>query len=192
MSMPTFFLLACLCLLPTQAEAHKIHVFAWVAGDTVTVESNFSGDKPLINGKVTVKNKESDTILLEGIGDKKGIFTFTVPSELKTEKPDLLIVVSGGEGHQSEWLIPATEYLTASTPPSQPFTSKANTKELQKMIRDTITQELAPIKRTLAENRQSKPGFRDIMGGIGYLLGFAGLIAWMRNRQPTKDSKTDA
>ncbi len=191
MTMPTLFLLACLCFLPTQAEAHKIHVFAWVSGDTVTVESSFSGDKPLINGKVTVKTKASDTVLLEGIGDKNGIFTFTVPSGLKTEKPDLLIVVSGGEGHQSEWLIPATEYLTASPPPSQPVTSKENTKELQKMIRDTIVQELAPIKRTLAENSQSKPGFRDIMGGIGYLLGIAGLIAWMRNR-PSKDSKTDA
>jgi len=41
-------LLATLFFLPQQAMAHKIHVFAWVSGDTVTVESSFSENRPLI------------------------------------------------------------------------------------------------------------------------------------------------
>ena len=64
-----FLFLACLFLLPCQVQAHKIHVFAWVSGDTITVESNFSKDRPLIKGKVTVQDNVSHAVLLEGTGN---------------------------------------------------------------------------------------------------------------------------
>ena len=179
-----FLLLACLFFLPCHAQAHKIHVFAWVSGDTITVESNFSKDRPLVKGKITVQDNNSHAVLVQGISDDKGIFTFTVPASAKDEASDLLIVVSGSEGHQSEWLIPATEYL-ADTKISVPETvTDLNSVELQKMLQKLLEQELAPIRRSLAENQQNKPGFRDIIGGIGYLLGLAGLVAWLKNRSP--------
>lgn len=189
-------LIACLFFLPFRAEAHKIHVFAWISGDTVTVESNFSKNRPLIRGKVTVQDSKTHEVLLQGTGDEKGIFTFTVPAVAKAQESDLLIVVSGSEGHQSEWLLPATEYLSDSSPPSNTpphpeNTTQLNSAELQSMLQELLEQELAPIKRSLAENRQGKPGFRDIIGGIGYLLGLAGLVAWMKNRTPRND-KSDA
>ncbi len=181
--------LATLFLLPQQALAHKIHVFAWVSGDTVTVESSFSGHRPLIRGNVTVKDNNSGAVLLQGVGDEKGIFTFPLPPKVKEKAIDLLIVVAGSEGHQSEWLVPATEYLAETSPPTPVSIKGMNNAELKKMLEELIRQELAPIKRSLAESRQNKPGFRDIMGGIGYLLGFAGLAAWLKNRPGTK--KTD-
>lgn len=182
--------LACLFFLPQQVQAHKIHVFAWVSGDTVTVESNFSGNRPLIEGKVTVKDSQSGTILLQGTGDKKGIFTFTVPDKAREVASDLLILVSGSEGHQSEWLVPATEYLSEKSISTPKNSEDLNNAELRQMLEELLAQELAPIKRSLAESKQNKPGFRDIMGGIGYLLGLAGLAAWLKNRP--KQSKTDA
>ena len=178
--------LACLFFLPLQAQAHKIYVFAWVSGDTVTVESYFSGNQPLINGNVTVKDNKSDTILLQGIGDEKGIFTFAVPARAREEKTDLLIVVSGSEGHQSQWLIPATDYLSEKNISTPKNSEGLSNTELRQMLQEILDQELAPIKRSLAENKQNKPGFRDIMGGIGYLLGLAGLVAWLKNRPQTK------
>ena len=184
-------LLACLLLLPLQTEAHKIHVFAWVSGNTITVESNFSGNKPLLHGKISVKNNKSGEILLEGKGDDKGIFTFTVPNKARDQKADLLIVVSGSEGHQSEWLVPATEYLSEEDSPVKDDSVTLNNAELQRMIQEILAKELEPIKRSLAESRQNKPGFRDIMGGIGYLLGLAGLVAWLRNRKPKSHTTDD-
>ena len=183
-------MLSCFLFLPYQVQAHKIHVFAWVSGDTITVESNFSKDRPLVKGKVTVQDNASHAVLLEGTGDEKGIFTFVVPAQAKAQAKDLLIVVSGSEGHQSEWLIPATEYLADSSGSPPEISTDLNSAELQKMLQELLEQELAPIRRSLAENRQDKPGFRDIMGGIGYLLGLAGLVAWMKNRSP-RTSKTD-
>ena len=193
MSIRLLYLSVCLFFLPLQAEAHKIHVFAWVSGEIVTVESGFSGNKPLLHAKITVKDTTSGDVIVTGNGDAKGMFTFTVPSEARTRKSDLLIIVKGGEGHQSEWLLPADEYLSAliSDKDTDHQTDTVNTVELQRMIRKIVTQELAPIKRSLAESRQDKPDFRDVTAGIGFLLGLAGLISWTRNRKARK-TETDA
>lgn len=196
-----FFLLGCFCffLLPQQALAHKVHVFAWVSGNTVTVESNFSGNRPLINGSVTVKDDKSKTILLEGTGDKKGIFTFSIPAIARKEAMDLRIVVAGSEGHQNQWLIPAEEYLqgqTVATATVQPIVvQKADSgnpsrDQLKQVLEEVLKEELAPIRRSLARAEERKPDLRDIIGGIGYLLGLAGLIAWLRNRRHQEPSDT--
>ena len=191
MKKSTFCFFLILLLMPLQANAHKIHVFAWVSGNTVTVESASSSNHPLVKGAVTVKNSKTDEILLQGMGDSKGIFTFELPASVKENAADLLITVTGGEGHQAEWLLPADEYLAeiaanklSTLPAQQTFNNEA----LEKLLRKIIAEELAPIKRTLAKAQEQKPGFRDIMGGIGYLLGLAGLVAWLKNRK-TDDSQ---
>lgn len=186
-------ILLIILLLPGQAQAHKINVFAWVSGDTVTVESNFSAARPLINGTVTVSDKASNTLLLKGTGDRKGVFTFTIPAIAKQKAMDLLIVVAGSEGHQNQWVVPAAEYLPEheSTTPTAPQISAASAPsptnidnaQLKQIVQEAIRQELAPIRRSLAKADEKKPTFQDIMGGIGYLLGLAGLVSWMKNRR---------
>jgi len=158
----------------------------------VTVESNFSSSRPLIDGSVSVLDNQSKAVLLEGTGDKKGIFIFQIPDIARETATDLLIVVSGSEGHQAQWLLPAEEYLSDVPSPAAQIVpaslvATASNDELRQIIEELLTQELAPIKRSLAAAENKKPGFRDIMGGIGYLLGLAGLIAWLRNR-PAEDS----
>ncbi len=192
-----FFLLSCLLLLPHQAQGHKIHVFAWVSGNTITVESNFSGNRPLVKGIITVQDNKTKDLLLEGVGDTKGIFTFPIPARAREKALDMLIIVSGGEGHQSQWLIPASEYLPDQTPVPAidllPDTLSSDTatishEKIEAIIAELLKKELAPIKRSLAAAENKKPDFRDIMGGIGYLLGLAGLISWLKNRKPEDSS----
>ncbi len=207
MNLPTRLLtitmfLSGIFLLPQQVFAHKIHVFAWVSGNTITVEASFSGKRPLINGSITVKDKNSGTVLLTGQGDKKGIFSFTIPPQARNEAMDLLIVVTGSEGHQNQWLVPASEYLPEHIPektvqPKQkPLSSKktvstvSDNQELKRIMEELLKQELAPIKRSLAMAEERKPGFLDIMGGIGYLLGLAGLAAWFRYRRNPHNTTT--
>lgn len=177
------YLLFILLLFPPQAQAHKIHVFAWVSGNTVTVESGFSGNHPLVRGTVTVTDTQTAELLLQGTGDSKGIFTFEIPAAVKAKAADMLITVTGGEGHQSEWLIPATEYLTETVVEKALQQQTLNNEELKQLFKTILEEELAPIKRSLAKASDQKPGFRDIMGGIGYLLGLAGLVAWLKNKK---------
>ena len=62
--------------------------------------------------------------------------------------------------------------------------------ELKRMVQELLAEELAPIRRSLAKAEDRTPDIHDIMGGIGYLLGLAGLIAWLKNR-PQPAGKTD-
>ncbi len=193
----SFLLSSSLLLHPQQALAHKIHVFAWVSGNTITVEASFSAKRPLMHGTVTVKDKKSGTVLLTGQGDEKGIFSFPIPAKARQEAMDLLIIVTGSEGHQNQWLVPAAEYLPEHLPDvtvseetvpdtsgtARTVSSLPDNQELKQMLEELFKQELAPIKRSLALAEERKPGFLDIMGGIGYLLGLAGLAAWLRYRR---------
>lgn len=179
------FLFLVFLLLPLQAHGHKIHVFAWVSGDTVTVESTVSGNHPVIKSSITVTNNQSGEQILQGNGDEKGIFSFTIPPAIKQNAADLLITVSSGDGHLAEWLLPADEYHSDSIMPTPKIQAQATDgAELKKILQEVLEQELAPIRRSIAQANDRKPGFRDIMGGIGYLLGLAGLVAWFKNRKP--------
>jgi nickel transport protein len=84
-------------------DAHRVNVFAWVEGDTVYVESKFSGGKRVNAGKITVSDAEG-TELLTGLTDENGVFSFKVP-----KKTDLKIVLEAGTGHKGEWTVAAGE-----------------------------------------------------------------------------------
>ncbi len=50
--------------------------------------------------------------------------------------------------------------------------------QLDARLNILLDEKLAPIRRMLAE--MDRPGLRDIIGGIGWLVGLAGLVAWFR------------
>ena len=98
------FLIVCLSWIRTESvEAHRVNLFAWIEGDTVYVESKFSGGKPVNAGKIIVSNSEG-TELLSGTTDENGKFSFKIP-----RKSELKIVLEAGTGHQAQWTIEADE-----------------------------------------------------------------------------------
>jgi len=100
----TLFLVVCLLWFRIEpADAHLVNLFAWVEGDTVYVESKFSGGRHVNKGKISVRDSRG-TELLSGATDEKGEFSFKVP-----EKTDLKIILIAGTGHRAEWTIAASE-----------------------------------------------------------------------------------
>jgi len=103
---PIFYLFLVTCLLWIRIEpvaAHRVNLFAWVEGDTVYVESKFSGGRRVTAGKITVSDTQG-TELLSGTTSEKGEFSFKVP-----KKTELKIVLVAGTGHRAEWTISANE-----------------------------------------------------------------------------------
>jgi len=103
---PIFYLFFIVCLLWIRTEsvdAHRVNLFARVEGDTVYVESKFSGAKRVYAGKITVSDSEG-TELLSGTTDENGEFSFKVP-----KRAELKIVLEAGTGHRAEWTIAANE-----------------------------------------------------------------------------------
>ena len=103
---PIFYLFFIVCLLWIQVEsvdAHGIHLFARVEGDTVYVESDFSGGKGVKAAKIIVLNSEG-TELLSGTTDENGEFSFKVP-----QTAQLKIVLEDDAGHRAERTIEVNE-----------------------------------------------------------------------------------
>jgi len=85
------------------ANAHGVVVFAWVEGDTVYVESKFSGGRRVKQGKIIVTDPQGNE-LITGTTDENGEFSFKVP-----KKSELKVVLLAGTGHRGEWTIAAGE-----------------------------------------------------------------------------------
>ena len=101
-----FYLFLGVCILFFSidiVQAHRVNLFAYVEGDTVHVESKFSGGKRVNAGKIIVLDALG-TKLITGITDENGAFSFKVP-----KKTELKIVLEASTGHRAEWTIAASE-----------------------------------------------------------------------------------
>ena len=101
-----FFLVFIICLswiLPAPGTAHRVNLFAWIEGDTIYVESKFSGGRHVNAGKITIMDSEGSE-LLSGMTNETGEFSFKIP-----KKTDLKIILDAGEGHRAEWTISAAD-----------------------------------------------------------------------------------
>ena len=183
------------------ALAHNVTVFAWVEGDTVHVESKFSGGRRPVAAPVEVYDTRGN-LLLKGATDEKGEFSFKVP-----KKTEMKVVLLAGMGHKGEWTIPFSdiEAVSASAPPqateagSPPPTSNGpdqaattapavggnpvpvgylTAAEIRNAVEGALDTKLKPVMKLLVETRQSGPSVTDILGGIGYIFGLIGVAAY--------------
>lgn len=183
------FALALFFLLPlAPAHAHKLNIFAWSTKDAIQGEAIFSGGKKAKHTNITVKNLKNQSVLLETLSDTQGEFHFVVPEQALQEQVDLLVVGNAGEGHQGEWLLPAAEYRTSKaekTPLLTPQEENVHVDEelIRGIVAEEINRELSPIRQALAESQEHKPTLRDVLGGIGWIIGLAGLFTWFHNNK---------
>ncbi len=196
-------LIVSLFLLNTDAaQAHRVRLFAYESGGNISVEAAFSGGKPAKMAEILVHSSPSELVLLTGQTNEEGLFTFPIPEKAREMHTDLKIIINIGEGHKNHWMLKAEDYLDTSPSSSPLHPSPTITKAeeegedfspsiqieqalLQKVVEESLDRKLAPIKRMLAENLDRKPRLHDILGGIGYLLGLAGLVAYFRSKKNT-------
>ncbi len=53
---------------------------------------------------------------------------------------------------------------------------------VQAAVEAGVEKKIAPIRKILLDEKEKGPGLTEIFGGIGYLLGIAGLLAYARSR----------
>ncbi len=205
-----FLILATVALffLAAQAQAHRVIVFAYAENGQIHVEGSFPGGKPAQNVSVVVASP-SGTTFLEGRTDDQGRFSFPFPGTAVAERSDLLIVLDAGLGHKAQWTVPADEYLaggqaqapsakpseppapsaTASEPaPVQPRASGVTMDEeaLARLVADMVDarleSRLGPLTHLLDKAFQQGPGLVEVFGGLGWIIGLAGLYAWGRSK----------
>jgi nickel transport protein len=85
------------------ALAHRVNLFAYVEAGKIYTESYFPDGIPVENGKVLVYDSQNKQ-LLEGVTDKKGLFSFAVP-----KVDDLTIVIEATMGHKNSFKLKKSE-----------------------------------------------------------------------------------
>lgn len=170
-------------LFGSECAAHKITVFGYVDQGLVKTESTFSGGRIAKHCQLSVLTGGSPVLV--GVTDDNGMLDFPVPEE----QAGFEIIVACGDGHRGTWRIEAEELGAppVAIPPAASLPDKIvaphGIEDLRLIIREELVAELGPIKHQLGQLKQDSVSLADIMGGLGYFLGLAGLASYMRFRR---------
>lgn len=179
--------------LSHEVLAHKLNVFAYAEGDTVSVEGYFADGRKAQNTAIKVLDG-SGKVLVEGTTDGQGKFVFKVP-----QKSDLKIVLNAGMGHKGELMLSAAELEEGATSavdhPAGDHEaghgdggSAAATyagSELDAAVHRAVGEAIKPLVRELAESRQ-QASISELLGAVGYIFGLLGVFAYYKARQASK------
>ena len=187
-------ILLILLLAPLPASAHKLNIFAWAGDKLIYGEAKFSVGRAAKEITGNVENSTSGAILLTTSTDEQGKFQFSPPEQATEKQLDLLITADAGDGHRAEWPLAAEEYVVASVPEEQPAESGIqqpvaagmDETQIRRIVCEEVNRQLAPVRQSLAEKQERKIAPQDILGGIGCIIGLAGLVAWLRSRKQQK------
>ena len=185
--------------------AHRVNISAYADGDAIQVECYFSGSKKVRRGKLVFTDLETGATLLEETTDEHGMFRFRPGADFLQTGHGLNIRLIAGEGHQKDWQISPEELgtLSASEQPVKlaneqaastelPHVPSANqtelapsmdAAELEALVGRVLDEKLAPIKQTLARQEDRGPAVKDIIGGIGWILGLLGLATYIKYKR---------
>jgi len=206
---PILLLFLAVTFVPFKAMAHRIFIFAWAEGNVIHGEVSFSGNEKNKNGihvPVSIRDLQNNKELFTRQTDDLGKFSFPITESIRKNRTDLLLIANTGEGHRGEWRLPAADYLTATALPltdsasaekkSSPVVSvneQQNKDEtrLRRIIDQELEKKLGPIRKQLAEQKDPPPGLRDVLGGLGFLFGLAGLLAWSRKTNGNKQESNN-
>jgi len=188
-----------LSVVASTAYAHKVNVFAYVEGDQVYIQGYFSDGTKAKNSDVTVYASDGQE-LTKGQTDEDGAFTF--PTQGKQQA--LHVVLNAGMGHQASYDIPTDEMAgttvaatgTAASPASQDpapgadephagGNSAAPAQISEAAIRKAVAEGVLPLAREISELKERR-GFSDIVGGIGFIVGVLGIVAYLKARQQSR------
>ena len=182
------FIFLIIIMMDVSVFAHKVNVFAFVEGDKVYTESYFNDGKKCIDSKIEVFDNQGNK-LLEGLTDEEGAFSFEIPPG----DGDLKIVLTASMGHRAEYIISADELGdtvgSIKEEPEElvsvisPETSSVDLKEIQSIIEDALDEKLKPIMREIKKSQEDKISPTEIIGGIGYIIGIFGIVAYFLSRK---------
>jgi nickel transport protein len=194
--------LALFCGSSAIAYAHKVNVFAYVEGDQIYVQGYFSDGTKAKNSDVTVY-RDNGQELTKGRTDEDGAFTFNIRGQ-----QSLRIVLNAGQGHQASYVIPTDEItgtaamdnsvpavatynpaLSSTTEGSAVAKGAGNSSQISEAeIRKAVAQGVLPLAREISELKERR-GLSDIVGGIGMIVGFLGVLAYVKARQEIRRMK---
>ncbi|MDY0169298.1 MAG: hypothetical protein RBS80_22330 [Thermoguttaceae bacterium] len=181
----------------TPAAAHSLHLFAEGDGALIRGKAYFHGGSPAKDIQVTAFDPEGRK-LGQTRTDAQGAFTLPAPFRC-----DYRLLAATEDGHGAEFRVRAEE-LSASLPAPGAHVDPAEHAEPDEAVptdpapaalpspspaTGTTVVELAAIRNQLSALRQQlaeyehRTRLRDLVGGIGYIFGLAGVAFYVAARR---------
>jgi nickel transport protein len=200
--LPALALVIATCGAASPASAHKLNVFAVVEGRTIRGEAYFRGGGPARGAVVTALGPAGQR-LGNATTDDNG--KFTIEAHVRG---DHRLVVDAGAGHAGEYRIAADELpkeLPAPDGPSPPAASEPESTASRPPAADPTptagpgpvpsdaSASLEALRVQVVKLREDLDGFRneirlrDVIGGIGYIVGAMGLVLYVVARRRHRD-----
>ena len=160
-------------LATTGAVAHDIHLFARVEGEAIHGRAYFAGDEPASGLTVYVLTAEGMP-LGAAETDSEGRFTYRPEQE-----GPLRLVLETVEGHRASLTIDfAKDEISEEVEIERHALAPS---EIEEMIERAVAHEVAPVLEEM-DRLGNRIRFQDVIGGIGYIVGVMGLIAFWKSR----------
>ncbi|WP_417762769.1 hypothetical protein [Shewanella sp.] len=188
-----------LLLLSSSASAHLLKVFAWMEGQQIVGNAYFAGGIAAGGANILIFGRQQQP-LAQLHPEADGSFRVTVPYS-----EGYAIEANTGDGHVAHWQIPAAEVTsgkTAATPkttkqptslPAKPFNILAeppstasaqgvDCAQLTDAIQTAVAKEIGPLRMEL-QQAESRAKLSDVIGGLGFIFGIAGIALWWQSRK---------
>lgn len=176
-----------LTLVAMPVFAHGLQVFAFADGDRIEGSTHFAGGGVASGAHIRVLDAEGG-LLAELEPDAEGAFSYRARAPV-----DHLIVAETGDGHRAEWRVSAAELgpgfpgaaargsASEGGVAGRSFADPSAQSELTALIEQAVARQVRPLREELLA-AQGRASLRDVLGGIGYLFGLAGVLMWWRCR----------
>ncbi len=176
------------------AYGHALHLFASVSGGHIEGKAYYS-DSPAAGIAVTILGPD-DEVLATVRSDVSGTFTWH-----PTKRCDLRFVAESEDGHRTEFTIASDELpRSLSAPDPEPSVTEVAAEDgsddsdrssppsadLERLVAEAVSREVAPLREQL-DAAAHRTQLRDVIGGIGYIVGMAGLFALWKRRTSRSD-----
>ena len=183
-----FAVLAWASLLPIPAWAHALHMFVSADGNVISGDVYYSDGKPARNATVIITAPGGETHEVT-TGDN-GLFAFTAagvgPYAVVADSHDghrVEQTVEVGEGPQESGTVATHDPPHAAEVPIA--TEPVAGAQSDAAVRAAVREEIRPLREEL-DRFQNTARMRDIIAGIGYIVGVFGLLAWIQARRRTR------
>ena len=194
-----------LVLAPRPGSCHRINVFCWVEGGRITCEAKFTPGGPVKRGRIFVYSGKTGEKLLTAATDQHGRATFDIPEKARKNGWDLKVVCNAEMGHKNFWIVRADEFLpgeSGAPPAAGDGAGKTvekdveqgsvkrpgpSSRELETVFSRILDARLAPIRRDIAELKEKPVSLQDVLGGLGYIFGMAGVAFYFLGRREKRD-----
>ncbi len=201
-------ILVAVLIMASLASAHTIKLFATVENQTISGYGYFPGGGKFRNGTVTVHGPDGTT-LGQITTDDNGEFNYTAQYKcdhifsiettdghaasytVKAEElPDRLPPLSASNSvnlqpeASKDRALPSSGHEATVPPDQAPLLAAGgiSSTDLERVVDSAIARHVKPLREQLEEYEQ-KIRLHDILSGIGYIFGVAGIAMYLASRK---------